>query len=195
MKAYILGVGVILLFAASFGCYIFFKKWRDAQQENKGLIKLNSESFKEVTHYKNKLGNEVAKNEIVQLESATIKKLIKEGQLPILKEFEGLKRNYKNLELLASANMRIASNLNLKVNNDSTFNYQDEYRYLIGQIHKDSTTGIVVSISDTTTIPLDIVIYWKQKWFLGKKRYNAEAISKNKSVKITGLETIKISKK
>lgn len=193
IRIYAIIIFIVLLLASLGGCYWLYGKWREAVHEKKSLIELNSKSFKEVEYYHNKLGSEIAKNETLQLETKTVKELVKEGQLPILKEFDGLKRNYRNLENLLQASLRVTSQLSLDVKNDSSFNYQDEYRHLIGRITHDST-GYIVHVTDTSVVPIDIVIYWKRKWFLGKKTYKAEAVSKNKSAKIVGLETIQIRK-
>lgn len=194
IRIYAIIIAVVLLLTSLGGCYWLYGQWRAAEKERKSLVELNGKSFKEVSYYKNAFGNQVAKNETLQLESKTVKELVKEGQLPILKEFDGLKRNYRNLESLMQASLRVSSQLSLQVQSDSSFSYQDEYRHLIGRITKDST-GYIAHVTDTSTVPIDIVIYWKRKWFLGKKTYAAEAVSKNKSAKIIGLETIQIRKK
>lgn len=194
IRIYAIIISIVLLLASLGSCYWLYGKWRNAEKERKSLVELNSKSFKEVEYYHNKLGNEIAKNQTLQLETKTIKELVKEGQLPILKEFDGLKRNYRNLETLLQASIEMGSQLSLQIQNDSTFDYQDEYRHLIGRITRDSS-GYVAHVTDTTIVPIDIVVYWKRKWFLGKKTYAAEAVSKNKSAKITGLETIQIRKK
>lgn len=194
IRIYAIVIVIVLLLTSLSGCYWLYGQWRAAEKEKKSLVELNGKSFKEVSYYKNKLGDEIAKNETIQLESKTVKELVKEGQLPILKEFEGLKKNYHNLETLLQASIRMNSQLSLQVQNDSSFKYQDEFRHLIGRITHDST-GYTAHITDTTEVPIDIVIYWKRKWFLGKKSYQAEAISKNRSAKITGLETVQIRKR
>jgi hypothetical protein len=194
IRIYAIIIVIALLLTSLGGCYWLYGQWRAAEKEKKSLVELNGKSFKEVSYYQNRLGNEVAKNKTLQLETKTVKELVKEGQLPILKEFEGLKKNYRNLESLMQASIRMNSQLSLQVQNDSSFKYQDEFRHLIGRITHDST-GYIANITDTTVVPIDIVVYWKRKWFLGKKVYVAEAVSKNKAAKIIGLETIQIRKR
>lgn len=194
IRIYAIVIAIVLLLASLGTSYWLYGQWRSAEKERKSLVEFNSKTFKSVTHYKNKLNNEVAKNETLQLESKTLKELVKEGQLPVLKEFEGLKRNYRNLQTLMQANINLTSNLSMQVQADSTFTYADEFRDIDGKISKDSL-GYIVHITDTSTIPIDIVVYWKRKWFLGQKTFQAEAVSKNKKAKIIGLETIQIRKK
>ena len=70
---------------------------------------------------------------------------------------------------------------------DRAFKYADRYTVLRGFVTKDS-----VIVNYKTEVPLDLVVYWKRKWFLGRKKYFAEAASENKNVKITGLESIQV---
>lgn len=195
IKIYILIIGILLLLVTSGSCYWFYKEWRDAVREKKSLEQLNGTSFKTVEHYKNKYGEEIVKNNSLRLESSTIKQLAKEGQLPILKEFDGLKKSYRNLLNVIQAQIIVKKDTIIKdVTLDHTFGYSTEFEAFKETITKDSTGKLNVSIQDSILVPLNGVLYWHRKWFLGHKDYRVEATSPNKKVTITGLESIQVIK-
>lgn len=195
IRIYALIIGVLLFLAASGGCYWFYKEWRSAIKEKKSLEQLNGTSFKTVEYYKNKYGNQIAENNSLRLESSTIKAITKEGQLPFLKEFAGLKKSYRNLLNIVQAQVVVKRDTTINgITLDHTFGYSNEFETLTGNISKDSTGKLNVHIQDSIIVPLNGVLYWHRKWFLGKKDYRVEATSPNKKVKITGLESIQVIK-
>ncbi len=194
IRIYAIIIGALLLLATSGGCYWFYNKWRDAEKQKTSLEKLNGRDFKTVEVYTNKNGNEVSKNTSLEFQPSTIKHLVKEGQLPAIKEFKDLKNSYNNLQNLIQSLIKIGNNNTIPITLDSTFGYTTEFENIQGSIHKDSS-GYKLLLRDTVIVPLNIVVYWKRKWFLGKKSYSVEAESPNKGVKILGLESIQVSKK
>ncbi len=187
-------LSILLLASIGAGGYIY-KEWRSERAEKLSVISLNGEANKTIDEYTNKNNNLVAINESIQLESKTIKLLHSEKQLAILDEFKGLKKNYKNLENLIQASLKVGGSISVPIKPDSTFSHHDEFRDLLGSIEFVQDSGFSVHITDTTTVPLALVVYWKRKWFLGKETYSVEGTSSNKKVKIVGLESIQVKRK
>ena len=69
--------------------------------------------------------------------------------------------------------------------------YKDKYADLkVTQISPDSVK-FVYHIQVTLTGAL----YWKRKWFLGRKHYQAEMLSDNPNVVLDSIVTLKVKKK
>lgn len=69
----------------------------------------------------------------------------------------------------------------------SIFSYQDDYADIAGYIKQD-TAIVRYEIS----APVDVAVYKKRKWFLGRKRVYISATSKNPKVKLVGLSLIQV---
>lgn len=185
---------VLALLICGGACFTLYKKWRLAVAEKSSVIQLQGKTAKSVEYYQNKLKQEVAKNETLQLESKTLRQLQKEGQLETLQQFNGLKRSLRNLENIITTKTTVSNSAAIPITIDSAgnskFSYDDTFWGVDGMIRNDT-----IFVTDTTLVPLDIVVYWKKKWFLGRKHYKAEATSENKKARITGLESIKVRKR
>ena len=117
-------------------------------------------------------------------------------------EFKELKRNLKNLDSYSQINTTtdIHRTIKLKdttivtkksvVEHGKTFNYSDKF---------DSISGVVVNDSIQWQIKhkeeLEVVSYWKRKWFLGKKTYECEIKSANPNTKISYQKSLKVKRK
>jgi hypothetical protein len=184
---------VLCILLGIFGAWSY-KNYSREKDQVKELTKFKGSTIKELQYYKNKSGLEVAKNEVLVLSNKNIRRLYDEGNLKSLEEFNKLKRNYRNLEnyIKVNATSHSVNTVKLVPLNDSTkqFSFQDNYSNFLGFVTKDTIT-----LSDSLTMPLSIVVYWDRKWFLARKKYYVEVTSENKAVKITGIESIKVIKK
>lgn len=192
-------IGLILL-SAFILMPLFYNKWRDSEAREKQLTEYVNKKSTEVRHYKNELGKEVAKNELLELDRKSFKALQEEFSY-LHKEFDGVKKNLRNVEHVTQITAQIIDSLKLPTNdttmvinneivNVKTFDYQDDYNRVSGIVMKDST-----SVHLEIEVPLDGVVYWERKWFLGKKIYTTEMTSKNSKVHITKLESIRVTKR
>lgn len=176
------------------------------------------------TYYINAYGQEVAKSKMLTLTARDAVKLAETQNLQFLKQIEGLKRNYSNLEQAIHVQAKLVfektlplgtlqtlpspawtTSENIIFNPDTsifinspaierTFQYKDQYNFIQGRIVNDS-----VSIKGSSEVPISGAIYWKRKKFLGigigKKVYESAFFTPNPFAKITGTETIKIIKR
>jgi len=170
---------------------ILYKKWRAAEEQVKNMVALNGKKFKELEVYKNKYNEIVYKNEAVELESKSVKKLVKNDQLKELKSFDKpLKNNFNNLKSATTLKIEIPLNsTSTFIKPDSTFNI-DNGSGRIAHTEK----GFQIFIDDTIKTSLTVINYWHRKWFLGAKKWNSEATSSNKKLIITELKTIVVKK-
>lgn len=201
------GLFIILLGISIFLAHSYYNKYLEQKNEKENIELLFSKKEAEIELYKNKHGQLVAKNEAVSLENKSIKELVKDGNLQFLKQFDNLKRNYKNLENAYEIQAKISDSLKSKLNFIDTsyvtskgdtvkfkafsWGIKDKWREIsLKQITPDS-----VYFKEEQNVPLDGVLYWKRKWFLGKKHYFSEVTSENPHVRINKLLTIRIEGK
>jgi hypothetical protein len=178
-----------------------------AKSDNYNLIQLNSDAQKQVATYTNKLGQEVARNNTLQISQKALQDLMKSQEHQWLENFKNLKKSLKNLEMAQQVSAEVSDSILVLLKYDSgsyinangdtikilftKFSYQDQYTKIRAtQVAPDSATVVY-----NVTVPLQQVIYWDRKWFLGKKHFNTEVTSPNKNVAITKLETIFVKKK
>jgi len=197
----------VTLLICIFLLHFYYNKFKEEKAQKQGVEQLFSKKQTEVEFYKNKNGQLVAKNETVELDNKTIKDLVKQGNLQFLKEFNNLKKNYKNLETALQIQVKISDSLKSKLTfipekyidkkgdtikfNAFKWGRITEWGYdSLKQITPDS-----VIFKKRESVPLDGVLYWKRKWFLGKKRHFVEVTSKNPEVEIEKLLNIKIGGK
>ncbi len=190
VRVYTIIILAVLLFASMGAGYYTYQKWRAAEREAKSLTQINGVAFKSVEQYKNRYNKIVAKNESLTLNNKSIKELVKEGQLPVLKQFEGLKRNYRNLEQLIQSNILVSGQVKIPIDTAGNFFFDDSFNFVQGNIKNDT-----LHISDSIRVPLSVVVYWQRSWLLGRKKYSAEAVSDNPKAIIKGLESIQVIRK
>jgi len=199
-------LGVTLLICI-FLLHIYYNKFQEEKSQKQGIEQLFSKKQAEVELYRNHNNQLVTQNEAVTLENKSVKDLVKQGNLSFLKDFDNLKKNYKNLEFAYQMQVRISDSLKSKLQFKDTvyitskgdtikfkaFSWEtkDKWRDIsLKQVSPDS-----VLFKEHQLVPLDGVLYWKRKWFLGKKRYWAEATSENPHVTIPKLLNLRIGKK
>ncbi len=117
-------------------------------------------------------------------------------------QFEGLKKNMKNLEnyIQASSSTTINKTIYLTdtsyIGSDSirikaqAFSYADKFDTIQGLVKK-GTVDIKIKHRDK----LDIVQYWDRKWFLGKKKTLIEIKSENPNTTVDYSKNIKVKRK
>lgn len=189
------------------------QSWKGRHSDVLEIAKRDSAS---ATFYKNKYGIEVATNKQLTLTARDAVKLAETQNLQFLKQIEGLRRNYSNLEQAIQVQAKLVfektlplgafdTEHNIIFNPDTsifinspaierTFQYKDQYNFIQGRIVNDS-----VSIKGSSEVPINGAIYWNRKKFLGigigKKLYESAFFTPNPFAKITGTETIKIIKR
>lgn len=204
---------IIILGTAVAGGGIAFKiiwtKWKTEKRENESLVMLNSDAFDNVETYKNKLGQQVTKNQALTLRNGTLEELTDNQEFKFLKDMDGLKRSLRNLESAQRITARAVGSINTGIRDTTifitsagaadttilvakTFNYQDKYTTIKGLLDLKLDS---VKLDYTVTVPLEGAVYWERKWFLGKKRWSSEIISPNPNVTITELKNIRVRKK
>ncbi len=198
---------LILLLISGFFAYTFYNKYKEEKEQKEGVEQLFSKKQAEVEVYKNKYGQAVNRVEGITLENKTIKQLVKDGNLQFLKEFEGLRKNYKNLEFAFQLQAKSIDSLRIHLRDSVTsyidnkgdtikftaknWNKEDKWsKFTYKQISPDSAI-----LKYEVDVPLDGVYFFKRKWFLGKKRHFAEVVSTNPHVKIPQLLELKVGKK
>ncbi len=197
----------IILGLSIFLAHTYYNKYLEQKEQKQNIELLFSSKIKELEVYKNKQGQLVTKNEIVPLDNNSVKDLVKQGNLQFLKEFDNLKKNYKNLENAFQVQAKSIDSLRITLIDTSevyiykkgdsikfvahNFNYEDKWtNFQLKQYSPDSTI-----FKYDVYVPLDGVLYWKRTWFLGKKHYFSEVTSENPHIKINKLLSVKITGK
>lgn len=201
-------VTLILLLAGAAGTANYmWQQYQLEKQDKLNLIELTSGKDLILKKYVNDNNHLVTRTQALEFQNSTMQKLAEEGQLKWLQEFEGLKRNMKNLESAYKLQAIAGDSVNAKLNklqllyvNDAgdTVFYQG-----IKATHKDKYADLkVVQVSPDSVrfvykiqVPLSGAVYWKRKWFLGKKIYQAEMTSENPNVVLDSIVTLKTKKK
>ncbi len=215
-KSTIMVVLVLATIASAWLGNHYRRKFKNQKEETESLILFQSELQREVETYRNKYDQAVARNEAIKFETATIKELVKKGELQYLKQFEGLNKRLNNLESTMQTNAEVIKTFGTDLGdtiiyiNDSvanqveTFHFKDDYLEAKGLIYQDSLRmeNLVMQV------PLNQVVYWERqhwklfgkrrgwlpKWF-SKKKYISEVTSPNPDVSITELSFLQVRKK
>ena len=203
IEAGLLAILAIVLFLA----HHYYTSYQEQKDQKENVEKLFSKKSAEVELYKNRQGQIVAKTQAIELENKTIKQLVKDGNLPWLKNFEGLKSNFKNLETAFQVQSKLIDSLKAKIHDHQVIyidkkgdtvkftahdiNFKDKWSEItVKQISPDSA-----NLKYSIDVPLEGVSYWHRKWFLGKKHEEIEVTSENPHVKINKVLHITTSKK
>jgi len=198
---------ILLLCGAAGTATLMFNKYQAEKHDKEAVIQLTSGKELLLKKYVNDNGNLVTRTQSLELQNKTIQQLASEGQLKWLNEFDGLKRNMKNLESAFKLQAKAGDSINVKLqqlqmmyvdaNGDTViyqgvkFKYDDKYASLKAvQISPDSAR-----VTYNIQVPLSGALYWKRKWFLGKRRYQAEMVSENPNVTLDSIITLQVKKK
>lgn len=158
------------------------------------------------TYYKNKHGQEVAKNEAQTLSYRDLVALRETDRLAWINGFENLNKRANNLEQAQRTFMTVMTNFKIPlrdttiVNADSSvtharrFDNHNKWISLKGTIFPDT-----LDIDPIVSVPLNTVVYYQRKkiifFRIGKKTYFTESTSDNPYVKITRSEVTRVEKK
>ncbi len=207
LRTKIEAVFILLFLIICTSSYVFYKKYQEEKSQKEGVEQLFSKQQTETQYYKNKYGETVSRTQSVVLENKTIKQLVKDGNLSFLKEFKDLKNSYKNLEYAFQAQSKSIDSIKIHLK-DTVVSYVDSKGDTIKFVAKDWKKEDKWSKFDykelspdsailryEVDVPIDGVLYWKRKWFLGKKKYFSEMTSSNPHVKIPQLLELKVGKK
>ena len=200
---------IIVLLGTTIGRYhLMYTRMKEGKEN---VQKLYSKKMDEMEVYKNRFNHVVTRNEAIQLESRTIKSLMKDGELGQLKQLEGLNKRMSNLEFaykitataLDSVRIRLQDTTRLYVdtNGDSVyyrstgFKYSDKWAsFKATQLSPDS-----ISLTYSVTAPMTGAMFWKRKhpilWIFSKKEFFGEVYCENPHVVIPELVNIKVQKK
>ena len=160
---------------------------------------------KEVEVWQDEAGKWRAKQEATEVSISTIKDLIKNNDaklMAIRAEFPELKKNMRNLDTYVKSAFK--DTLIIKVPlHDTTFVtingdtvkgkkgiYKDEWSDCIGLVFNDS-----LQVNCSTKDSVTTLVYWKRKWFLGKKNYVVELKNANPNNKVIYNENLIVRKK
>jgi hypothetical protein len=158
------------------------------------------------TFYKNRLGRETAKTQILDLSLRNARELQNNDRLNFVKQFEGINKRLNNLDEVSQAHLQFFKDWKLPLrdtvllNIDSTllpskvFSYKDSLNVIRGTIQgKEIYPHIEINV------PLQGAMYWQRNRILGlrigRKKWFSEITSTNPFVKILSQETIRISRK
>ena len=118
-------------------------------------------------------------------------------------EFDGLKKNLKNLENYINVSTTTTIHKTIKLRDTTIYStidsipvdgryfaYKDKWESDSVGIKGDSATFI-----HSTKDSLEIVVYYKRSWVLGKKKYETEIKSLNPSTKVTYQKSLKVKRR
>ncbi|MFN8436132.1 MAG: DUF6549 family protein [Cytophagales bacterium] len=162
-------------------------------------LKLQNESFKS---WQSKDGKNHAQNAVLVANDADMARILMnntEEFKNFKNDFEGIKKNLKNLQLASKTTLQSHYYTN-------NFNYKDTVvKDTAGKYFNTSSTwyqvnGLVannkiIDLNIYTKDSLAMAVYWHRKWLFGKKRYTHEIINTNPYNKITYNKSLILIKK
>ena len=198
---------IILAIVAAFFFYSTIRIGRELSLERADkneVIKAYSQSSKEAKEYQNKYGQIVNRVEAVTLENKSLKKMIAEGYMPQLKGLEGVKKNVKNLESVVQSQTKIIDSLKVKSQRIDTVyvnakgdtvrwqRFKARYEDKFSVIEVDEMLpGEALFEYSVGTGKQTIALFWKKKWFFGKRKYYGEAVCENPKAKVDSLVIVR----
>ncbi|MEH0156418.1 DUF6549 family protein [Limibacter armeniacum] len=156
----------------------------------------------DLQHYKNKLDYQVSLAETLELDYKTLKNAKENQRLQFLHKFNDLKKKLRRMESAAELDAQLDQFFAAPITDtvkillmDTVFMpvqkkialYHDDYTRFAAIIN--DSTGMV-EVGYTAQVPIDLVIYWDRKWFLGKKHFQTEVISENPNIIFKDINTI-----
>lgn len=161
----------------------------------------------EVEYYKLENGQLVATKDAAILDLKTVKKLSEDKDLQWIEQFEGIKKNLRNLETATQINTETIASMKGNITDtvvvvDSTehkafsFDNSDKWMEVKGVVIPDLKT---VDTFVKVQVPIEGVMFWKRKKVLGLriggKEWSSEFTSPNPYTKITNLNQILIKRR
>jgi len=203
MTKYLILIIVVLAIAGS----IFFNRWLVLREQNKQITQYAIQKSMEVEYYKLENGQLVATKDAAILDLKTVKKLSEDKDLQWIKQFEGIKKNLRNLETATQINTETIVSMKGNITDtvvvvDSTehkafsFDNSDKWMEVKGVVIPDLKT---VDTFVKVQVPIEGVMFWKRKKVLGLriggKEWSSEFTSPNPYTKITNLNQILIKRR
>lgn len=195
----------ILLAVLFFGVIGYqLKQISKLKKDRSDLIKFSNTKDDSLKVYTNKLGEKVARIEVLTLSVHNTRELMEDQRLSFLKQFDGLHKRLNNLDQATKTIVEYNKSISIPI-----FDPPDSVGKLRGVrmfAFKDSLTSIngiikpdTVELAFNTTVPIYSVIYWQRnKWLglrVGKKKWISEVMSTNPNVAIRQHSNIQIRKK
>jgi hypothetical protein len=199
-------IGLILV-AAFVILPLIYHKWREAEARADSLGSYAKSKDDSVSYYQNKLGQEVAVKQAVELDYKALQTLSNDRHLEYLKQFEGLKSNLKNLTVATNVTAQAVANFQGKLTDTTvtidsvshkawTFLNEDTYTREEGTVIPD-LSKVITKIS--MEVPIQGALFWQRKKILflriGKKQWRSEFTSPNPHVRLTKTEQLLIQKR
>lgn len=203
MTKYLILIIVVLAIAGS----IFFNRWLVLREQNKQITQYAIQKSMEVEYYKLENGQLVATKDAAILDLKTVKKLSEDKDLQWIKQFEGIKKNLRNLETATQINTETIASMKGNITDtvvvvDSTehrafsFDNSDKWMEVKGVVIPDLKT---VDTFIKVQVPIEGVMFWKRKKVvglrIGSKEWSSEFTSPNPYTKITTLNQILIKRR
>lgn len=174
---------------------------RLAENEREQAVKFADGLNSTIKQYANKNGELISKTEVLELTLNNAQRLRETERLKFLKQFDGLKRDLRNLEMSGSFEWLIdedsipSTEITLPCTDSlNVFKYEliDEF---------NTIRALVVDTPQVDIrVPFYPILLWERSkkflwWKVGPKQYSLESFSPNKLVKITKQEIVKVQKK
>lgn len=174
---------------------------RIAENERDQALHFADEQTSTIKQYANKNGELITKTEVLELSLSNAQKLRETERLKFLKQFDGLKKDIRNLESAGSFEWlldedSVPSTMVIIPCKDSlkVFKYE-----LVNEFNTIRAMVIDTPQVDIR-VPFYTSVFWERSkkflwWKVGPKQYSLESFSPNKLVKITKQEIVKVQKK
>ena len=198
----IAAVVILILYAWGATQYAISQKNKKdiAETERDQAVSIATSSKSELTRYVNSLNNEVAKTKSMEISLSNINRLIDTKDMAWLKQFESLRKKYKNLESAMSVSASFQGDSIIKrtvyVPCADTL---EVFRYYV----HDEFNFIDAIVLDTPVfevrVPIHVANLWGRKKFIGlrigKKEWFTEVPTPNKLIRIDSLVSYTTGKK
>ena len=174
---------------------------RLVENERDQALKFADEQASTIKQYANKNGELITKTEVLELTLSNAQRLRETERLKFLKQFDGLKRDLRNLEMAGSFEWLIDEDS--IPSTEITLPCTDSLKVFKYELVDEFNT-IRALVVDTPQVDIRVPFYpvllWERSkkflwWKVGPKQYSLESYSPNKLVKITKQEIVKVQKK
>jgi hypothetical protein len=172
------------------------EKLIEAQKRNLEKLDYLKVQAQEIERYRNENNELVSRVSAFHASQETLKELYEAGRFEWLKSLEGIRKDLKNLQSATRIESVVRDSVSVVFRDTiiqnvpaKSFKYFDEYAKISGYATSEN-----LHISYQIETPLRVAIYWKRKWFLGKKEYKAEAVSPNPNFIINQIEAVSVKK-
>lgn len=199
-------LGIIILLAVSVSiqtCRVnkAIKAKGVAENDRASAIEFANNAEQKTEMYSNAYNNQIARTKVVEMSLENVKALRNNERLKFLNQFEGLKKDLKNLEEFIKTEINInEDSIPSKIVYVTCKDSIKIFQYSL----VDEFNNIHALVIDTPQfdirVPIYSTVYWRRKrkfmwWRLGPKQWFIESFSPNKLVEIDKQELIKVTRK